>query len=105
VKKNDVDTSDTVQGNPFIIKKQTETTLIVENGETIVIAGLTSLNHTHTTNGVPWLQDLPLLGYLFKGDSRDDKSDQVMIFITPYILPTSGAVASNNHDSQAAPKE
>ena len=104
VKKNDVDTSHTVQGNPFIIKKETETTLIVENGETIVISGLTSQNHTHTMNGVPWLQDIPVLGNLFRGDSRDDSSDQVLIFITPYILPSSGEVAVN-HDDHAPPKE
>ena len=102
VKKNDVDTSRTVQGNPFIIKKETETTLIVENGETIVISGLTSQNHTHNINGVPWLQDVPVLGSLFKGDSRDDSSDQVLIFITPYILPKSADLAARNH---AVPKE
>ncbi|MGD0281718.1 MAG: type IV pilus secretin PilQ [Dissulfurispiraceae bacterium] len=105
VKKNDVDTSQTVQGNPFITKKQTETTLIVENGETIVIAGLTSIKHTNTTNGVPWLQDVPVLGNLFKGDSRDDSSDQVLIFITPYILPGSGGVAAAIPDGHATPKE
>ncbi|MGO9016153.1 MAG: type IV pilus secretin PilQ [Dissulfurispiraceae bacterium] len=105
VKKNDVDTSQTVQGNPFIIKKQTETTLIVENGETIVIAGLTSLNHTHNTNGVPLLQDVPVLGNLFKGDSKEDSSDQVLIFITPYILPRSGDLAEASNDGHATPKE
>ena len=105
VKKNDVDTSQTVQGNPFITKKQTETTLIVENGETIVISGLTSLTHTHNTNGVPWLEDIPLFGNLFKGDSRDDSSDQILIFITPYILPRSGGVAAAVHDGHTTPKE
>src|SRR5208337_1307498 len=105
VKKNDVDTTQTVQGNPFITKKQTETTLIVENGETIVISGLTSLNHTHSTNGVPWLEDIPLFGNLFKGDSLSDTSDQILIFITPYILPRSGGVAAAVHDGRATPKE
>jgi type IV pilus assembly protein PilQ len=105
VKKNDVDTSRSVQGNPFIIKKETETTLIVENGETIVISGLTSMNHSHTINGVPLLEDIPFLGNLFKGDSRDDSSDQVLIFITPYILPRSGDVAAASHDGHAIPKE
>ena len=40
VKKDEVDTSRSVDGNPFIIKKQTETTLIMRNGETVVISGL-----------------------------------------------------------------
>ncbi len=105
VKDDAVDTSQTVQGNPFITKKQTETTLIVDNGETIVISGLTSLNHTHNTNGVPWLQDVPIMGNLFKGDSLSDTSDQVLVFITPYILPAAGEATASGPEGHTTPKE
>ncbi len=87
VMKDDVDTSREVQGNPFILSKQTQTTLIVRNGETIVISGLTSQNITSSESGVPVLRDIPVLGWLFKGESRDNQMNQVLIFITPYILP------------------
>ncbi len=87
VKKDDVDISKTVQGNPFITKKQTETVLIVEDGETIVISGLTSQNKSKTVNGVPDLKDIPILGWLFKGESKSDSTDEILIFITPHILP------------------
>jgi type IV pilus assembly protein PilQ len=87
VKKDEVDTSRSVQGNPFIVKKNTETMLIVKNGETIVISGLTKMTDSSTNTGVPWLKDLPLLGWLFRSSSRDNSMEDVLIFITPQILP------------------
>ncbi len=94
INKDDVDTSREVQGNPFILQKQTETTLIVKNGETVVISGLTSQNLSSTVNGVPFLKDIPFLGWLFKGQHKDNTMNQVLIFITPYILPREAPVAA-----------
>ena len=87
VKKDEVDTSRTVEGNPYIIKKQTSTTLIVQDGETIVISGLTKLRNEHGTSGVPGLKDIPFLGWLFKSEDKAEKMEEVLIFITPKILP------------------
>jgi type IV pilus assembly protein PilQ len=87
VKKDEVDMSRQVEGNPFIIKKQTETTLIVQDGETIVISGLTKQTGTNNDTGVPGLKDIPILGWLFKGEEKQDLMEEVLIFITPRILP------------------
>jgi type IV pilus assembly protein PilQ len=86
VKKDEVDTSRTVDGNPFIIKKQTETSLIVEDDETIVISGLTRQRKLGSEDGIPGLKDIPLLGYLFKGINKENLMEDVLIFITPHIL-------------------
>jgi type IV pilus assembly protein PilQ len=88
VKKDEVDTTrkDSL-GDPYIIKKQTETVLIVQDGETIVISGLTKQTKGASGNGVPWLKDLPVIGWAFKSDSKSDKMEEVLIFITPHILP------------------
>ncbi len=88
VKKDEVDDSRKVDGNPYIIKKQTDTTLIVRDGETIVISGLTKQKSTNITDGVPGLKDIPVLGWLFKGEGKSDGMQEVLIFITPRILPT-----------------
>jgi len=88
VKKDEVDmTRKSSLGDPYIIKKQTKTILIVEDGETIVISGLTKQTKSDAGNGVPWLKDLPILGWAFKSDSKSDKMEEVLIFITPHILP------------------
>lgn len=87
VQKDEVDLSRQVAGYPLIIKKQTETSLIVSDGETIVISGLTKHRESDTVNGVPWLKDIPLFGWFFKGSSKSKTMEEVLIFITPQILP------------------
>jgi type IV pilus assembly protein PilQ len=96
LKKDEVDMSQAVQGNPLITTKETRTRLIIEDGETIVISGLTKQNTTNTNTGVPGLKDIPLLGWLFKGESRDDTTQEVLIFITPHILPQKTADVSKD---------
>lgn len=63
-----------------------QTTVMVSNGETAVIGGLTRDSWVKGMSGVPILSDIPLLGLLFKGERvRKVKSD-VIIFITPTIV-------------------
>ena len=86
IKKDEVDLTRTVDGNPFIIKKETDTSLIVRNGETIVISGLSKQRASETDNGIPFLKNVPYLGYLFKGEGKGESMEEVLIFITPRIL-------------------
>lgn len=103
VKKNEVDDTRTVLGNPYIIKKETKTTLIVQDGETIVISGLTKQRTGGTESGVPWLKNIPGLGWLFKTLGTGESMEEVLIFITPTILPPQGmAAASPSSDRQDA---
>jgi type IV pilus assembly protein PilQ len=90
VQKDDVDlTRKDSLGDPYIIKKQTQTVLIVKDGETIVISGLTKKTKSDSDTGWPGLKEVPVLGWLFKSDSKDDKMEEVLIFITPHILQVS----------------
>lgn len=88
VKKDEVDTSRrSSMGDPYIIKKQTQTELIVKDGETIVISGLTKQTNLAAQSGIPWLKDIPVLGWAFKSDGKSENMEEVLIFITPHILP------------------
>jgi type IV pilus assembly protein PilQ len=100
VSKDELDFSQAANmyGNPIIVKKHTETTLIVKDGETIVISGLTKETSDSGTAGWPWLKDVPVLGWTFKADSRSQDMEEVLIFITPHILK----VASAGEKSPAA---
>ncbi len=91
IKKDEVDTSRSVDGNPYIIKKQTETTLLAKSGETIVISGLTKEKGSLTDAGVPGVRDIPGGKYLFGATNRSSSMEEVLIFITPEILPTRDA--------------
>jgi len=86
IKKDEVDESRQVLGNPFIIKKQTETNLIVQDGRTIVISGLTKNTESDTSDGVPEIKNIPWLGWLFKREEKINNMEEVLIFITPHIL-------------------
>lgn len=86
VNKDEVDFTRAVSGNPLIIKKRTETTLISRDGETIVISGLTRKRLTKDDYGIPGLQDVPGLGNLFKATNHSDTMEEVLIFITPTVL-------------------
>lgn len=87
IKKDEVDTSRNVAGNPYIIKKHTETTLIVRNGETVVITGLSKTRTSKSREGIPYVQDIPGIGRMFAGQDDTDKMEEYLIFIQPTILP------------------
>lgn len=88
IKKDEVDSSRSVQGNPYIVKKQTETTLLAKSGETIVISGLTKERGSLSDAGLPGLRDIPGGKYAFGSTNRTTSMEEVLIFITPEILPT-----------------
>jgi len=86
VKKDEADFTRSVQGNPPMFVKETKTDLVVADGETIVISGLTKQKTDNSVNGIPWLKEIPVLGWLFKGDEKQESMEEVLIFITPNIM-------------------
>jgi type IV pilus assembly protein PilQ len=84
--KNSADFTRGLPGFPVIITKETKTTLIAADGETIVISGLTTQDNRGSTSGVPWLKDIPVLGWLFKGETTSDFMEEVLIFLTPTVI-------------------
>jgi type IV pilus assembly protein PilQ len=62
-----------------------ETNVIVANGQTAVIGGLTTQDEVETEYGVPLLKDIPLLGNLFKFTTKKSESRDLVIFVTPTI--------------------
>lgn len=86
IQKDEVDNSRAVSGNPYIVKKKTETTLIARNGETVVISGLSKMRNELNTSGIPGVKDVPGLGWLAKSEFKKDTKDEFMIFITPTVL-------------------
>ena len=77
----------------FIIdKRNAQTQLLVNDGETAVIAGLVQTQIVKNKAGIPFLSDLPLIGRFFsQSDSREEKKD-LLIMITPTIIDDGDAV-------------
>ena len=73
-------------GIPQVNKTEVETTVMVENGNTIIMGGLKKDDKVHTKKGLPVLMDLPLLGPLFGRTSDTITSTEIVIFLTPHIV-------------------
>jgi type IV pilus assembly protein PilQ len=84
--KDELDFSRTVAGNPTIVTKKAETNVMLSNGQTTVIGGLSKETASESEAGVPFLKDIPGLGWLFKSRGKANSMEEVLIFITPYIL-------------------
>jgi type II secretory pathway component GspD/PulD (secretin) len=63
-----------------------QTQVLVENGQTAVIAGLTETQRTQERSGIPILMDLPILGNLFRSTSNEEVQRDLLIMVTPYIV-------------------
>jgi type IV pilus assembly protein PilQ len=71
----------------FIFGKQSgDTQLLVGDGETAVIGGLTVTQTTQSKSGIPLLVDLPLIGRLFGETRTDDEKRDLLILVTPHII-------------------
>ncbi len=73
---------------PVITTREASTRAIVRDGQTVVIGGLIGTSTELVNSGVPFLKDIPLLGYLFKRQTTSKNRTELAIFITPYIVRT-----------------
>lgn len=66
--------------------RTTTTTVTIPDGATVVISGFTRKDRRTTVNKVPFLGDIPILGYLFRSTSTVDVRSNIFVFITPHII-------------------
>jgi len=71
---------------PKTSREITTKEIMVPNGGTMVIGGIVTQDKSESTQGVPWLSHIPLLGWLFKREQDSDEKRTLYIFLTPYIL-------------------
>ena len=70
---------------PLLSVRETDTTVRVRDGQTIIIAGLMAEKKENTSIGVPVLRSVPLLGGLFKYKSENRRNAELVIMITPTV--------------------
>jgi len=76
----------TNNGVPEISTRDTQTTVHLQDDQTLVIGGLIQENDTRTTAKVPLLGDIPLLGKLFTNDQVNNTRNELVIVVTPHIV-------------------
>ena len=83
----------TIAVGPTTTKRATTTTLTIASGQTIVIGGLISSVVTKNKSTIPWLGNIPVLGYLFSNTTNEKQRDDLLIFLTPYVIKSNYSYA------------
>ncbi len=85
-----VDSASTTQSSnidsPTILKRQITTKVAVVSGESIVLGGLINEQHTYNNTGIPFLKDIPYVGWLFGSVSKNITKDELIVVITPRVV-------------------
>ena len=73
-------------GVPSINTNNVKTQVLVNNGETIVLGGIFTVNTSESVTKTPFLGDLPYVGGVFRRNTRSDQKQELLIFITPRLI-------------------
>lgn len=71
---------------PPIRKKEAKTIIMIKDGDTIVLGGIYIAINADSMNGLPWLNKIPILGWLFKQTSHSSSNTELLVFLTPRIV-------------------
>lgn len=89
VKKDEVDRYITLDGYgavPAINRREINTAVLVEDGQTVVVGGVYEFTDRSSVSKVPFLGDVPFLGNLFKKRGKSKSKAELLIFVTPKVL-------------------
>ena len=76
----------TTNAGPTTLKRSIESTIVVDDGQIIVLGGLIEDNYISNRSKVPLLGDIPYLGALFRSESRTRKKTNLMVFLRPVVM-------------------
>jgi len=97
-----VSTDTTKPSIPTTLKRTAKTTVVVKDNDTVVIGGLVGDQTNDSTSKVPFLGDIPLLGWLFKAKTVSREKTNLYIFLTPHIVRTQKDAASLYQEKRAS---
>jgi type IV pilus assembly protein PilQ len=80
---------------PTVDERVSVTNVIVHDEDTAVVAGLRQQSFTESGLGVPWIQQVPVLGWLFKSKTYGNRKTDLMAFVTPHIIKETQALTDN----------
>ena len=73
-------------GSPSFLKTTTKTSVVVQDGQTLLIGGIIRTDKSKGYTGFPFLSQIPLLGYLFRSTSESLERNELVILITPHVI-------------------
>jgi type IV pilus assembly protein PilQ len=92
----------TTDSPPDTTQRNINTNVLVDNGSTVVIGGLYQTGSTETVSGIPFLKDLPLIGWIFRSPNNVETSKkELIVFLTPRIMNQEEAGLSERQASSS----
>ncbi len=88
VSEDEPDYAHAIGDNIPIKTKNANTEMMVASGDTVIIGGIYKENTSDVEEGVPWLSKVPILGWLFKREEKKKEKSELLIFLTPTVLPS-----------------
>jgi general secretion pathway protein D len=85
---NDIGAAEPPTGSRRIIKREAETSVVLVNNQTLVLGGLIRERTSIEDRGIPFLKDIPVLGYFFGAKVRARDKTELLIVITPRVIGT-----------------
>jgi type IV pilus assembly protein PilQ len=88
----DIDAKSSTLGNlevdsiPSTIERRATSTILVKSGQTFALGGVYRIKDNNDVSGVPWMKDIPVLGYLFRYQEFRNGDEELIFFITPHIV-------------------
>ncbi|WP_431479925.1 type II secretion system secretin GspD [Pseudomonas simiae] len=86
-----VDERASVTAGTVTNKRAIDTSILLDDGQIMVLGGLLQDGYSQSNDAVPWLSDIPGLGALFRNEKRSVSKTNLMVFLRPYIIRDSGA--------------
>ncbi len=86
-----VDARASVAAGTVTNKRAIDTSILLDDGQIMVLGGLLQDGYSQSNDAVPWLSDIPGLGALFRNEKRSVSKTNLMVFLRPYIIRDSGA--------------
>jgi general secretion pathway protein D len=83
-------TLDKQLNNYSILNRKVSTSLVVDDGQTIFMGGMMRYNKSTSDAGIPFLKDIPFIGYLFKNGKDELKKTELVFLITPHVVRNRG---------------
>lgn len=71
---------------PILATREAQTSVLVKDGQTVVIGGLMKDDRATSESKIPLLGDIPFLGYLFKRKTTTKEKTELLVFITPHVI-------------------
>jgi len=72
--------------SPSFTTRETETTAVVQDGETVIIGGIIDDTVRHTRSGIPYLMDIPFIGRAFRQEDDANQRTELIVLISPYVI-------------------